>query len=171
MLTEAAIWKGVESLKRYFTFFMTSFLYTDPNEEITSSSRSLKSDSLNNEESNMSASKEVGDADFFTDIGGSGEATAFTFPFVLVGTPLGGGGGGGGVATRHFQQFLSLLEIGRKDIAPRPVNWRIEGPWGLKQPPLVGEWKLSPLLTHPHPLLATGVPATPQQSPAITFND
>ena len=27
------------------------------------------------------------------------------------------------------------------------------------------------LLTHPHPLLAAGVPATPQKSPAVTSND
>ena len=26
-------------------------------------------------------------------------------------------------------------------------------------------------LTHPHPLLAAGVPATPQKSPAVTSND
>ena len=112
MLTEAAIWKGVESLKRSFTFFMTSFLYTDSNEEITSSSRSFKSHSLNNEESNMSASKEVGDADFFTDRGGSGEATAFPFPFVPVGTPLRGGGGGLRLATFN-SSYLSLKLGGR----------------------------------------------------------
>ena len=27
------------------------------------------------------------------------------------------------------------------------------------------------IMTHPHPLLAAGVPATPQNSPAITSND
>ena len=35
----------------------------------------------------------------------------------------------------------------------------------------IGSGKLTDGLTHPHPLLAAGVPATSQKSPAVTSND
>ena len=36
---------------------------------------------------------------------------------------------------------------------------------------LVSENNKEEPVTHPHPLLAAGVPATPQKSPAISSND
>ena len=46
---------------------------------------------LNKDESDMSAFREREDTDFYTDGGGSKEATAFLFPFAPVGTPRGRG--------------------------------------------------------------------------------
>ena len=87
MLTAVAIWKGVESLRRPYNFFVTSFPYIDPDEEITSSSGSFRSCSSNNNMSNMSASREGRDAGLSTDGGGYDKATPFPFPFAPVGTP------------------------------------------------------------------------------------
>ena len=87
LLTKAAIWKGIESFKRSYTLMVTSFPYTAPNKEITSLSRSFKSGSLNNDESNMSASREGGDDGFSNGGGGLELATTFPFPLVPEATP------------------------------------------------------------------------------------
>ena len=95
MLIDAAIWKGVESLKRSYTFFVTSFPYTDPNEEITFSSGSFRNGSSNNERSDMSASMGGGDADFSTDGGGLKRLLPSLSPMRKLGVCVCGGGGGG----------------------------------------------------------------------------
>ena len=106
MLTEVTIWKGAESLKRFYTFFMTSFPYTDPNKEITSSSGSFKSHSSNNVEFDMSASREEGDANFSMDGGGFEEATCLPFLLYASWDTL----RKGGHVAHNLQLSISLIE-------------------------------------------------------------
>ena len=85
----AAIWKGVESLKRSWTFFVTTFPYTETSPEMTSSSRSFKSGSSNIVKSAMRASKEGGYAASSTGGGSSGDVVAFPFPLPTMSTNRG----------------------------------------------------------------------------------
>ena len=60
-ITKVAIWKGVESLKRSWTFLVTACPYTEASSTITSSSGSFSSGSSNTVALSMRASKEGGD--------------------------------------------------------------------------------------------------------------
>ena len=114
MLTDVAIWKGVESLKRSCTFFVTSFPYIKLSKEMTSSSGSFNSGSSNNDGSVMSAYREGRDADFSTIEGSSEEAAAFPFPFTPVRTTQGGRG------SRPFAIFIPPCGrgVGRRSSGP-----------------------------------------------------
>ena len=98
--------KGVTSFKSSYTPFKASCPYTAPNAKITSSSDSFKTGSSNNDESDISASREGGDIGFSIGEGALEDATTFPFPFTSTTTPRGlvgggGGGGGGGEGTRE----------------------------------------------------------------------
>ena len=71
-ITKVAIWKGVKSLKRLWTFFFTAYSYMEANSEITSYSRSFNSDSSKNVKYTIRASKEGEDIASSADMEGLG---------------------------------------------------------------------------------------------------
>ena len=119
---------GLSPRKRSSTFFVTSFPYIDPNEEITSSSGSFRRGSSDSGRSDKSASRDGGDVDFSMSDWGSEEATAFPFPFSSL---------------RDSQLFLSHPEGGGKFGTFRKVVWEVSVPRAvlglLEQPSLAKE--------------------------------
>ena len=85
----AAIWKGVESLKRSWTFFAKTFPYTETSPEMTSYSGSFKSNSSNIVKSAMRTSKKRGYPPSSTGGGSSGDVVAFPFLLPTMGTNRG----------------------------------------------------------------------------------
>ena len=86
-ITEAAIYKGVESLSRSRTFITTASLYLEIGVEMTSSSGSFRSGSSNRLKSALRASREGGNGVSTKRGVGEDEVEAFPLPlFVLSST-------------------------------------------------------------------------------------